>query len=258
MCGRAARLGEKFNGKLPPRAMADLTDGGDVGGCDTNPAPPAPAAPKMSKNELRQEVQAAEMAARQLLSVVESWPAFVTACVAPLRAEKGVDASAAVMLRCPTRVVSTLAVVCHNSKATSTAERFKPLLPRLTLVSRDELGATIAGGSGGSEGPGIGWANADELADELGKAPASSEEGALLVVAVEIGAGADGGADGGGGPVAIHGYMSHLRAGKEGEESERGPWRYCLDSGATFVLSAPRCAARLRPPPRAGRTAPQG
>lgn len=182
---------------------------------------------KLTGKELRQEVQAAESAARQLLCVVEAWPAFVGACIGPLRAEKGADLSAAVVLRCATRAVSTLAVVCHNSKAASTAERFKPLLPRLVLVPRDELRAAATG-----------WANADDLGEALDRAPAGCARSALLVVAVEVG-GADGAP-----PAVILAHTACVRADVDGDAAERGPWRYCLDSGASFALSQPRCARR--------------
>jgi serine acetyltransferase len=88
--------------------------------------------PKLTKQELRHEIAQAEGAAKQLLLVLEAWPAFVPTCLAPLRVEKRAAAGTIAVLQGPTRTISTLSMVCHNNgKATSTAERFKPLLPRL-------------------------------------------------------------------------------------------------------------------------------
>lgn len=182
---------------------------------------------QLSAKEQLLEVQAAETAARQLLLVLEAWPAFVPACLAPLRAEKGADASAVALLRAPPRVISTLAMVCHNNaKAASTAERFKPLLPRVAFVASNQLRAEADG-----------WANADELGAALAT-PVADDRSALVVVAVEL--------SGGG----VHAHAAALR-GMDGADAERGPWRYCLDSGANFALEQPRCAPHAGRRPRA-------
>jgi hypothetical protein len=177
------------------------------------------AKPKLSKQELRQEIAQAESAAKQLLLVLESWPAFVPTCLAPLRVEKRAAAGLIAVLQCPTRTISTLSMVCHNNgKASSTAERFKPLLPRLVFVSRDELRTRMAS-----------WAGADELADELAKSAAApaAESDELLVVAVEVGEGE-----------ATFAHAGWLH-GLAGDGAERGPWQYCLNDGRSFSLAPP-------------------
>ncbi|KAJ1618536.1 hypothetical protein T492DRAFT_891902 [Pavlovales sp. CCMP2436] len=164
-----------------------------------------------------------------VLIAIEAWPAFVPACVAPLRAEKGSDASAVLLLQCPTKVASTLAMVCYNnSKAASTAERFKPLLPRLSFVARDALRVQMTGAD---------WANQDEIGELLAAAqadesrrssstPLPAERKQLVVVAVELS----------GGQVQAYGCL--LR-GMDGPDAERGPWQYCLDSGRQWSHSQP-------------------
>lgn len=185
------------------------------GDADTGEGAPSAAPPHkgLSPEELREEMQAASRAARQLLLVLASWPRLAPACLLPLIEEKeGAPGAVAVVLRGPVKLMQTLALICHNAKAPTTVERFKPLLPRLAVIPKEDVLKE-------------GWGGVDEMGEVF-----KEELGALdvhMVVAVELSDDS-----------TVQSSATILR-GAVSEEAERGPWMYILQSGESRALAMP-------------------
>ena len=81
-----------------------------------------------------------------IFNLFEAWPRFKDLVVDPMKSEP--SARGALVLRGPLKMLQTVAMVTQRGKATTTAERFRPLVSRCCWYASDVLDKALEGADG--------------------------------------------------------------------------------------------------------------